>query len=308
MWFKQTQIFQLSPFVRFDADGLSDQLQPLVFTPCLPSLPFSCGWVPPLEQEDAPLVHGVNGYMLLCLQLEEKILPAAVIRQAVEEKAKEIAALRDRKVSQKEKYALKDEIIQTLLPRAFTKLSRIYAYVDTKNHWLVLDTASAPRAEKFLELLKRSLPATSMQPLLATKLTGALTRWLLHQNYPQAFAIEKSCVLSDPRKQSRVIRCQQQDLSANGIQWIIKDGCEVTQLGLSWRDHVQFVLADDFTLRSIKYQDEVIAQAKELEPETKQQQFAADFFIMTEVLSTLLRDLAESFAEITQETTAPALA
>lgn len=308
MWFKQTQILQLSPALRFDTEALCDHLQPLTFTPCLPSLPFSCGFVPPLEQEDAPLAHGVNGYMLLCLQLEEKILPATVVRQAVEEKAKEISALRDRKVSQKEKYALKDEIIQTLLPRAFSKMSRIYAYVDTKNNWLVLDTVSKPRAEKFLELLKKSLPATSMQPLIATKLTTALTRWLSHENYPETFTIEKSCVLSDPRKQSRVIRCQQQDLSANGIQWILKDGCEVTQLALSWREHVQFVLADDFSLRSIKFQDEVIAQAKELEPETKQQQFAADFFIMTEVLSALLKDLAESFIQITEKGVATAVA
>ncbi len=306
MWFKQAQIFQLSAPLRFEATALGEHLQSLSFSPCLPSLPFSCGWISPVELDNTTLVHGVNGYMLICLQLEEKILPAVVVRQEVENKVKEIEALRERKVSQKEKYALKDEITQTLLPQAFSKLSRIYAYFDTRNNWLVLDTVLASKSGKFLEILQKSLPEIIVQPIATARISAALTRWLLHEEYPIGLGIEKSCVLGDPAKKSRVIRCQQQDLSANGIQWIIKDGCQVQQLGLSWRDHIEFVLADDLSLRSIKFQDQVIAQAKDMEPETRQQQFAADFFIMTEVLSGLLKDLVGSLEEAVKEDTVAA--
>ena len=158
-----------------------------------------------------------------------------------------------------------------------------------------MDTNSAPKIEKFIEILKKSLQITEIK-LVTEKLASTLTRWLINNDYPDIFAIEKSCVLMDPNKQARIIRCQQQDLSVNAIKLIIKDGCEVNQLALSWNDCIQFTLADDLSLRSIKYQDEVIAQAKESEPETKQQQFEADFLIMSEILTALLKDLTAALA------------
>lgn len=301
MWFKQVQIFQLQTASAFNPEKVIEQLEPLAFISCLPSFPSSHGWVSPIDEANAPLIYKVNDYIMLCLQVEEKILPATVIRQELDQKIKEIQAARDRKVYQKEKYALKDEIIQTLLPRAFSKLSRTYAYIDTKNNWLILDTTNAGKTEKFLELLRKSLDDVNIHPIKTEKVAPILTRWLIQKDYPQAFSIEKSCVLIDANQQSRVIRCQQQNLFANSIEALIKDGCEVKQLALSWQEHINFILQDDFSLRSIKFQDEVIAQAQEMEPETKQQQFQVDFLIMTETLFALLKELIDLFSSSKQQ-------
>ena len=43
--------------------------------------------------------------------------------------------------------------------------------------------------------------------------------------------------------------------------------------------------------------DEIIEQVKETEAGTKQQQFNADFLIMTETLDGLFKDLLDSFSE-----------
>ena len=102
-------------------------------------------------------------------------------------------------------------------------------------------------------------------------------------------------MLQDANQQNRIIRCQQQDLFASNIQSLIKEGCEVKQLVLSWNDQVNFALADDFSLRSIQFQDEIKEQAKDMEPETKQQQFDEDFLIMTATLSNLLNELLNFF-------------
>lgn len=297
MWFKQIQLFQLPDSIRFAPDEVTAQLEPFCFTPCLPSFPSSFGWVSPFDDENSPLVHSLNGYIMLCLQIEEKILPATVIRHELNEKIKRIEASGDRKVRQKEKLSLKDEVTMTLLPRAFSKLTRIYAYIDPKNHWLVLGTTNAAKTEQFLSLFKKSVNE-NIKPVDLKKLSPIITHWLKHQDYPDTFAIEKSCVLQDPSQQSRVIRCQQQDLFASSIQALLKDGCEVKQLAFSWQDRVNFVLADDFSLRSIQYQEEILAQAKEIDTETKQQQFDADFFIMSETLSALLGDLVGLFMEM----------
>lgn len=87
MWFKQVQLFQLLESApTYKAEDLQQKLEPLRFTSCLPSLFFSAGWVAPFAEEEALLVQAVPGYLLICLQIEEKILPAAVVRQALDEK------------------------------------------------------------------------------------------------------------------------------------------------------------------------------------------------------------------------------
>ena len=295
MWFKQVQLFQLTAPINYSPENLAENLEALAFIPCLPSFPSSSGWVSPFDEENAPLVHAVNGYIMMCLQVEEKILPGTVVGQALKEKIKKIQVEQDRRVRQKEKLSLKDEIICTLLPRAFTKLSRIYAYIDTRQNLLILNSTHAGRTEQFISLFKKSI-SEGVTALDIKKPTPIMTHWLKTQDYPKNFSIEKACVLQDPNQQTRMIRCQHQDLFANAIQLLIKEGCAAKQLALCWQDRVNFVLAEDFSLRSIQYQDDVISAVTEMDTETKQQEFDANFFIMTEVLCALIKDLLEVFA------------
>jgi recombination associated protein RdgC len=298
MWFKQIQLFQLTESISYTPEKIIEQLEPLAFTSCLPSMPSSAGWVSPFDDEHAPLVHAVNGNILLCLQVEEKILPGTVVRQELNDKIKAIQLRDDRRVRQNEKMSLKDEIVMTLLPRAFTKLIRLYAYIDTKNNWLVLGTTNAGKTEQFMNLFKRSV-SEHVRSFEVSKPAPIVTHWVKNKSNPIEFSIEKSCVLQDPSQQNRIIRCQQQDLSANSIQTILKEGCEVKQLALCWHDRVNFVLADDFSIRGVQYQEEVIAAANDIDSETKQQQFDADFFIMTETLCGMIKDLLNVFVKET---------
>lgn len=292
MWLKQIKLFQF-PQTQYSAEQLEKKLEALAFRPCLPSMPFTSGWVPPVQEDGMPLVQGLNGCFMICLQTEEKVLPAAIIRQALDEKVKEIQSREGRNIRSKEKLALKDEIIHTLMPRAFSKLSKVYAYIDTKNHWLVLGTANAKKAEQFMALFKKSF-SEEIHPLDAKKVSPLLTRWLKHQDYPAAFSIGKACMLQDLDQRSRTIRCQQQDLFASSIQALVKEGCAVKQLALSWQDRINFMLsADQYSFSGLQYQESVIAEVKDMDAETKQQQFNADFLIMTESLSALFKDLIE---------------
>ncbi len=299
MWFKQVKLFQLPDSVPRSYEDLLDNLSLLTFRPCLPSMPLSMGWISPLAEEEGPLARSINGCIMICLQVEEKILPAAVIRQELMDKIKEIEKTENRKVRQKEKYALKDEIILTLLPRAFSKLTPVYAYLDTKNHWLVLGTTNAKKIEQFISMFKKSV-TEKIKAFNLKKIASTLTYWLRDQNYPNSFAIEKTCVLQDPNQKNRIIRCQQQDLFAASIQALLKDGCEVKQLAFSWNDHLNFVLVEDFSLQGIRFQDDVV-QLEDLEVETEQQQFDASFLIMTSTLAALLIDLLNLFAEKSSE-------
>jgi len=294
MWFKQIQLFQL-PKQNFSIPEITEKLEQLTFKPCLPSLPYSTGWVSPIDEENAPILRSVNGYIMLCMQIEEKILPNVVITQELKEKIKQIEASQDRRVRQKEKMSLKDEITFTLMPKAFSKISRFYAYIDTKNHWLVIGSTNAAKNEQFINLFKRSI-CEEIKTFDLIKPPAVFTHWLKSKDYPNLFSIEDACVLQDPNQQKRVIRCQNQDLFAQSIQALIKDGCEAKQIALSWCDRLQFTLAEDFTLRSIQYGEDILTHSKDI-GETKQQKFDADFYIMTETLTHLLKDLLPLFTK-----------
>lgn len=109
-------------------------------------------------------------------------------------------------------------------------------------------------------------------------------------------------MLQDANHESRVIRCKDQDLFASSIQSLIKDGCEIKQLALNWQDRIDFVLLDDLSMQSIKFSDEIIEQVKEMEAGTKQQQFNADFLIMTETFNGLFKDILNLFIESQEQT------
>ena len=152
------------------------------------------------------------------------------------------------------------------------------------------------KTEQFLSLFKKSV-SESLNCFEIHKIPPVITQWIKNKDYPEAFSIEKKGVLQDAQQKTRIIRCQQQDLFVNSIHDFIKDGCELKQIALMWRDSIRFVLSDDFTLRGIKFEDELIDQVKEMEAETRQQKFMADFFMMTKTFSGLLQDLLTVFAK-----------
>lgn len=295
MWFKQIQLFQLTVSINSSPTALAEKLEPLEFIPCLPSMPTSMGWVAPIDEENSPLTRGLNGCIMICLQIEEKILPASVVAQTLKEKIKQIEVGEARKVRQKEKLTYKDEVTYTLLPRAFSKYTRINAYIDTRNQWLILNSTSPAKTELFISMFKKSI-GDGICSVDIIKPSAIITQWLKNKDYPHTFSIEKSCVLQDPDQQNRIIRCQQQDLFAASIQSLVKDGCEAIQIALCWQDKINFVIAEDFSLRSIRLADDDIAEIQD-QMESKQEKFDADFIMMTEMFAGLIHDLLNVFAK-----------
>ena len=315
MWFKQIQVFQLNPSGAFNASELAFELEKLTFCPCLPNLFVSMGWVSPTEdftdftkhaaimdeqenddedkiiQNDLSLVHEANGYLMICMQTEEKILPASVVSNQVKKRIKEIQINEKRKVTAKEKQALRETVYFELIPQAFSKISKTYAYIDTKNNRLILNALTEKKTESFISLLKKTLSNTDIKQLETKKISNIMTNWLQKNKYPKSLTIENSCVLQDPNKQGRIIRCQQQDLFAPSIQSLLEEGCAISQMQFTWNDQLTFTLKDDFTLQSLNYQDAVIELANETTTETKLERFNTDFLIMTGVLNQLLTEL-----------------
>ena len=157
MWFKNLGIFRLTEAFTLTPDEMEQKLEALSFRPCGLHEESSFGWTSPLGKSSQQLVHCANGFMMLCGKKEERVLPAAVVNELVQEKILETENQQSRKLSKKERTEIKDELIFELLPKAFTFSRKIYAYIDPKGGWLIVDAASAKSAEDLLSLLRKCL-------------------------------------------------------------------------------------------------------------------------------------------------------
>ena len=122
--------------------ALEEALQGAAFQPCGPTEPLSVGWVSPRGQEHAATAEAIDGHWILRLAVERRVVPASTIRGELEARCKAIEAEQGRKPGRKEKRDLKDEIVQTLMPRAFTKRSMHWLWLHPEERLLVVGAAS----------------------------------------------------------------------------------------------------------------------------------------------------------------------
>lgn len=74
---------------------------------------------------------------------------------------------------------MKDEVLHCLLPRAFSRFNQTFMWIDTVNDLIMVDAASAKRAEDILALLRKSLGSLPVVPLtLKNQIELTLTEWV----------------------------------------------------------------------------------------------------------------------------------
>lgn len=82
---------------------------------------------------------------LLSARAKKKNPPSPVIKQALEAKIAKLEAEQARKLKKTEKDSLKDEVLHSLLPRAFSRFSQTMMWIDTVNGLIMVDCASAKK-------------------------------------------------------------------------------------------------------------------------------------------------------------------
>jgi recombination associated protein RdgC len=288
MWFKNIRAYRLSSPFNLSPEQLGDKLAQRTFEHCAKSQALSAGWVPPLGDESEALVHAAGGRMLLKLRREEKLLPASVVREQLEEKVTEIQSGQGRKVYRKERLSLKDEIVQDCLPRAFTRSSHVFAYIDVKANWIFVDAASASRAEELLNLLREcvgSFPV--LLPQVNDAPTAAMTSWLVHRNLPQDFELGRECELREFGEEGGVVRCRGVDLLSEEVETHLHAGKQVARVALEWDERLSLVLAEDLCLRRLKFADELMKENEDIPEADQAARMDADFALMADAVSGL---------------------
>jgi recombination associated protein RdgC len=295
MWFKNLSIFRLTEAFTLTAEELEEKLEALVFRPCGSHEDFSLGWVSPIGKA-APLVHSANGFMMICTKKEERVLPASVLNEMMQEKIEETEEAEGRKLSKKERTAIKDELIFELLPRAFTFSRKLYAYIDVKGGFLVVDSGSSKNAEDLLSLLRKCLGSLPAVPLnTVEKPIATMTEWLISQQTPKDISIEDECELRAPEEAGGVIRCKRHDLSLPEIKNHLDIGKQVIKLALNWDDRLSFILDENLSVKRLKFLDLIQDQVTETHTGDEAARFDVDFSIMSLELANFIPRLIEIF-------------
>jgi recombination associated protein RdgC len=289
MWFRNLQLYRLGQHFDLSPEALDKRLLKQAFRECNPGETATAGWAPPLGRNGQQLVHAANERIMICARGAEKIIPASVVRQLLDDRVAEIEAAESRDVQRREKIAMKDDIIVDLLPRALTRITNQYAYIDTTSDLLVVDSASATRAEALISLLRDTLGNLAASPV-QVKQSGRdiMTRWLDGEPMPAGFELGEDCELMHPDPEGGVISCKRQDLSAAEIRNHIKNGKYVVKLGIHWKQRLSCILHEDLSIKRLRFEDIITDEADDTPADDPATRFDLDFSLMTLELSDFL--------------------
>ncbi|MCY1286671.1 Recombination-associated protein RdgC [compost metagenome] len=296
MWFRNLLVYRLTQDVPFDAEALETALATKLARPCASQEVATYGFVAPFGKgEDAPLVHVSQDFLLIAARKEERILPGSVVKDALKDKVEEIEAAQMRKVYKKERDQLKDEIIQAFLPRAFIRRSQTVAAIAPKLGLILVNSASARRAEDLLSTLREAIGSLPVRPL-SVKIapTATLTDWVKTQQAAPDFTVLDECELRDTHEDGGVVRCKRQDLTSEEIQLHLSTGKLVTQLSLAWQDKLSFVLDDKLIIKRLRFEDLLTEQAEQDGGDDALAQQDASFALMMLTFSEFLPALFEA--------------
>lgn len=296
MWFKQITFYPINIDTLPETDTLADKLATLPFAPVTGLDWFNEGFAAP-QAFSPELVFPADFTWSVALKKSEKVLPAGVIREVLDARVAEISEQEGRTLGRKEKQVLKENIIDELLPRAFTRSNQIHAVCDTRHGFLLVNTANANKAENLIAKMREALGGLDVRlPNTQQSPSELMTKWLLRGECAGGFELDDFCELKGTGDTAPIVKINKQDLTADEVVQHVKNGKIVTQLGLVWREQIAFVLAENFTLKRIQYLDMVQEQAEQFGDDAASLAFASQL-IGAETLSLLISELVEHLGD-----------
>lgn len=288
--FKNALILRIESWDPPERAAIEERAQRQRFVACGASQGESAGWVEPRGKAHGALLEQHAGHALLNLCVERKPVPASAVKDVLEQRLDKIEADTGRRPRGKRLRELKEDIVHELLPRAFAKRSHTRVWVDAQAGFVVIDAASAKRADALTPLLGELLGGgLRLAPLQTqTSPATAMANWLASREAPAGFSIDRDCELKQPDSDKASVRYARHTLDIDELGEHIRQGKLPTQLALTWAGRVSFVLTEALTLKRIKLLDGVLEAGTRADGEDS---FDADAALFVGELTQLLPEL-----------------
>lgn len=281
---------------------LSEMLSEVRFRPCEAFVEKSAGWEPPTGHGEL-LCRRIHGADLLQLRTQSRVLPAAAVREAVEERADAYRARTGEEPGRRELTRLKQETRDKLLPRALLKSERTQALFLDDEGVLAIDSASPARAEWLLDHLRPALGRLQCVPLAFGEPPGTLLTRLFLGNPVARFEVGRECRMQDPSDSRAIASWRDIDLDDPTIRRHVSDGMRLTHLAVVYDQIMSCVIGEDGVIGKLRCADG--GGAEEADDEDPQARQDADFVLLCGMLRRLLTDLKKHLGGYSDARPAP---
>lgn len=292
--FRSATLFRLPKDFLSGLGDLDTTLASHPLRPCSPLEMATAGFVPPRDGM-AAFTARVGHTTLFTLGFEDKVLPAATVNAEVAKRVEAYTAQHGRPPGGKTRRQIKAEALDTLLPKALVKPSRVSAYIDFATGWIVIDSTSTKRAERVLTELRLALGSLPAVPVMSgtTSPRVVMTQWLARGQLPPSLEFGDEAELKEPSS-GAVAKVGRQQLESDEIHAHLKSGKQCMKLGLAFGDHVSFVLRENLSLAKIRLLDGAMSNLDE-SAEDADAAFHASLALMAGEFSELFEALCTWF-------------
>lgn len=317
---KTISLYRLTRQIDLVSEGAASQFLATEFFPRMQSSASSIGWAPVMatltdgyfndrgtmreiakaDPEQAAalpqpvFVHQCDGHILLRLVRDQAVVPPAQLQQLLASKIEAIEHQQGRALKKKEKEAIKEDILATLLPHAYTKRTSTYLWYQPSSGLLAV-FAKGKTADDMLALLRQtigSLPALPIAVKNPPEIT--MTTWLQKATIPAGFLLEDQAELRSAMQHGGIARFKQQDLMTDEVKNHLVNDKLVTKLSLNWGDTVSFTLADDLSITGVKWADELMEKNDDINDEEPLARLDADIALLTGELTNFVPALIDA--------------
>lgn len=295
MWFKHCHLYRCHDVEILPLEDLEAALAEFAFRPVSPREAKRVGWSAPGGRGSERRVHEIQGHRLISMLRQERLLPATVVNEEVNERREAREQAEGQPLSRRERQLLKEQVLEELLPQAFTRTQRVELWWDTRNRLMGINASSRKRAEEVLDLLRQSLGSLKVTPL-ATRTPPArgMTQWLSDPGSRPASLLLGDQVELRAAEDEGVLRARQVDLDSEEIQSLLEGGRQASRLSLSSEGQLRTVLHDDLTLKSLQFDDALLDEASQSDDgDDPIVRLETDFALMSQTLATFIAQLID---------------
>jgi len=289
LWLKNLTLFKLYNFPTGAASELEDAFAKRHFNPCGTFERESHGFAPAFGEQT--LVRKTGDVFWAQVKSERKLLPAAVVRKALDVRIAELEA-QGRKVGRKYKRELKEEVGEAMLAKAFSVDSLLTVLIDPIEQYLVVDTSSPKKAELVVSLLTACFAGIELEMLeFDASTVSKMTGMLLAETADPTFSVDGTLLLKSPQDSRQTVRFANRDLGRPEVRANLASGLAVSALEFTWNARINFVLTDPFAVRRVRFL-EVVQEAVDVgNDENASEIIDAQLLLQSGELRGLLADL-----------------